>query len=72
MGPPPDDLHGEGALKELFAKGGYMGSFGNLQRLDVDALALPPDGFVPVPFGQAGAEVRQEARRWLYSSYFAQ
>ena len=25
LGAPPEDMHGEGALKELFAKGGYSG-----------------------------------------------
>ena len=30
LGAPPEDLHGEGALKELFAKGGYSGQAGNL------------------------------------------
>ena len=42
-------MHGEGALTELFAKGGYCGKAGNLAPLDVDALALPPEGFTPVP-----------------------
>ena len=51
LGPPPEDMHGEGALTELFAKGGYSGQAGNLAPLDVDALALPPDGFTPVPLG---------------------
>ena len=49
LGPPPEDMHGEGALTELFAKGGYSGQAGNLASLDVDALALPPDGFTLVP-----------------------
>jgi len=49
LGSPPDGLNGEGALKELFAKGGYSGQAGNLAPLDVDRLALPPEGFVPVP-----------------------
>ena len=49
LGSPPDGMHGEGALKELFAKGGYSGQAGNLAPLDVDRLALPPEGFVPVP-----------------------
>ena len=49
LGSPPKGLHGEGALKELFAKGGYSGHAGNLAPLDVDRLALPPDGFTPVP-----------------------
>ena len=49
LGTPPEDMHGEGALKELFAKGGYSGQAGNLAPLDVDRLALPPEGFVPVP-----------------------
>ena len=49
LGAPPEDMHGEGALKELFAKGGYSGQAGNLAPLDVDRLALPPEGFVPVP-----------------------
>ena len=42
-------MHGEGALKELFAKGGYAGVSANTAPLDVGALALPPDGFLPVP-----------------------
>jgi hypothetical protein len=49
LGSPPEGMHGEGALKELFAKGGYSGQAGNLAPLDVDRLALPPEGFVPVP-----------------------
>ena len=49
LGTPPEGLHGEGALKELFAKGGYSGQAGNLAPLDVDRLALPPEGFAPVP-----------------------
>ena len=28
LGSPPEDMHGEGALKELFAKGGYSGQAG--------------------------------------------
>ena len=49
LGSPSDGMHGEGALKEPFAKGRYSGQAGNLATLDVDRLALPPDGFVPVP-----------------------
>ena len=42
-------MHGEGALNELFAKGGCSGQARNLALFDVDRLALPPEGFVPVP-----------------------
>ena len=49
LGAPPEDMHGEGALKELFAKGGYSGHAGNLAHLDIDRLAMPPEGFTPVP-----------------------
>ena len=42
-------MHGEGALKELFANSCYSGQAGNLAPLDVDRLALPPEGFAPVP-----------------------
>ena len=47
-GPPPAEMHGEGALKELFAKGGYSGQSGNLAPLDVDALALLAPGVLLV------------------------
>ena len=49
-------MHGEGALKELFAKGGYVGRAGAIAPLDVDALALPPDGFSPVPLADLEAK----------------
>ena len=49
-------MHCEGALKELFAKGGYVGRASNIALLDVDALALPPDGFSPVPLADLGAK----------------
>ena len=49
-------MHGEGALKELFAKGGYVGHAGNIAPLDVDALVLPPEGFSPVPFVELEAK----------------
>ena len=45
-------MHGEGALKELFAKGGYVGQAGNTAPLNVAALALPPDGIFPVPLAE--------------------
>ena len=61
LGPPPEDMHGEGALTELFAKGGYSGKAGNLAPLDVDALALPPGRFTPVPLGEVQQEIRPGA-----------
>ena len=43
-------------LKELFAKGGYVGRTGNIAPLDVDALALSPEGFAPVPLADVEAK----------------
>ena len=48
-------MTGEGALKELVAKGGYIGRAGNIAPLDVDALALPPDGCTPGPLAELEA-----------------
>ena len=49
-------MHGEGALKELFAQGGYVGRDGNIAPFDVDALALLPDGLSPVPLADLEAK----------------
>lgn len=46
-----NSLHAS-AQRELFAKGGNAGVSGNTALLDVDELALPPDGFLPVPLGE--------------------
>ena len=62
LGAPPVGMHGEGALKELFAKGGYVGRSGNIAPLNVDALALPPRWFHSGATRGVRGKVRQEAR----------
>lgn len=49
LGTPPEGLHGEGALKEPSQREVTLVNPGTSLPIDVDRLALPPEGFVPVP-----------------------
>lgn len=49
MGKPPQDITGQGALRELRAKLGYDGEPTTLARLQEDLVSLPADGSQPAP-----------------------
>ena len=71
LGSPPDGLNGEGALTELFAKGGYSGQAGNLAPPRRGSTCTAAGRVRPGATGSVRGKSRQEACRGAIESYFA-